>query len=189
MPEVEHEVRRNASGSHPPCTLRTLLAFVPVRFAQRRTTHPPQAVPQVCTANFQDALHPYSHHKGRLEARPNFRYRQRRQNAYCFAFCENSKQGKPKLKHLPMSKPCVKSRESGMASRQRRVWNCREAAYGIHRRWYGIRRRRHGINAQHCIRNRRYARFEHNACFAWRKSRLRLRFFARLGRAFSICKN
>ena len=24
------------------------------------------AVPQVCNANFQDALHPYSHHKGRL---------------------------------------------------------------------------------------------------------------------------
>ena len=29
----------------------------------------PYAVPRVCNANFQDALHPYSHHKGRLTLR------------------------------------------------------------------------------------------------------------------------
>ena len=29
----------------------------------------PYAVPQVCNANFQDAPHPYSHHKGRLITR------------------------------------------------------------------------------------------------------------------------
>ena len=29
------------------------------------STHPPQAVPQVCNANFQDALHPYSPLQGK----------------------------------------------------------------------------------------------------------------------------
>ena len=72
-PEVEPVGRREASGSLPPCKASTLYSIV-----LNMSTHPPQAVPQVCTANFQDAMHPYSHHKGRLitaKAQPNFRYR------------------------------------------------------------------------------------------------------------------